>query len=74
VILTKMMRIDPQDFADIRFLLQQERLDSAALQEAFQSANVPDIPYLHRPDPNRLTGFYEPSPADLDPGHPPHKR
>jgi hypothetical protein len=43
VILTKMMRIDPQDFADIRFLLQQERLDSAALQEAFQAANVPDI-------------------------------
>ena len=28
-----------------------------------------EIPYLHRPDPNRITGFFEASPADPDPAH-----
>jgi hypothetical protein len=50
------------------------RFLSLALLSMFGASCGPlartEIPYLHRPDPNRLTGFYEPSPADPDPEHP----
>ena len=43
LILTKMMREDPQDLADIGFLLRQESPGSAMLRGAFAAARVPDI-------------------------------
>lgn len=43
LILTKMMREDPQDLADIGFLLRQEPFGVAALENAFRAARVPDI-------------------------------
>ncbi len=43
LILTKMMREDPQDLADIGFLLQQESINAAMLQAAWAAARVPDI-------------------------------
>lgn len=43
LILTKMMREDPQDLADIRFLLQQEPLPVERLRAAWKEARVPDI-------------------------------
>lgn len=45
-ILTKMMRDDPQDHQDIRFLLAREKITARQLAEAFASARVPDIPEL----------------------------
>jgi len=43
LILTKMMREDPQDLADIAFLLQQQPMTATALQAAWQVARVPDV-------------------------------
>jgi hypothetical protein len=44
LILTKMARGDENDLADIRFLLQQDRLSPGALLNAFEAARVPDVP------------------------------
>jgi hypothetical protein len=46
LILTKMMRVDPLDFADIGFLLRQDPLDARSLKQAFASASVPEIPEI----------------------------
>ena len=46
LILTKMMRLDPLDLADIRFLLQQEPLEGGLLEHAFATARVPAIPEI----------------------------
>jgi hypothetical protein len=43
LILTKMMREDPQDMADIRFLLHRETVPLADLRVAFSRARVPAI-------------------------------
>lgn len=43
LVLTKMMRRDPQDLADIKFLLRQESFTEAQIKEAFARALCPDI-------------------------------
>ncbi|HEX5218368.1 MAG TPA: hypothetical protein VFZ59_02275 [Verrucomicrobiae bacterium] len=45
LILTKMMRGDENDLADIRFLLSQERI-AGQFAEAFSRARVPDVPEI----------------------------
>ena len=47
LILTKMMRgDDPQDMADIRFLMDYDRINSSELEQAFADAVIPDLPEL----------------------------
>lgn len=46
LILTKMMRVDPQDRADIRFLVEQSAMDSAGLERLAVSARIPDLPEI----------------------------
>jgi hypothetical protein len=43
LILTKMMRRDPQDLADIQFLLEHGKVGSTALERALLSARCPDL-------------------------------
>jgi hypothetical protein len=43
LILTKMMREDPQDLADIAFLLRQEPQSHETLKAAWATARVPDL-------------------------------
>jgi len=43
LILSKMARGDENDLADIRFLLQRERISIAQLRAAFERARVPDV-------------------------------
>ncbi len=43
LILTKMMRNDLQDIADIRFLIERERVSPRQLQEGFDRARIPEI-------------------------------
>lgn len=46
LILTKMMRVDPQDRSDIKFLLQQSDVQLSVLEKMLPNAQVPDIPEL----------------------------
>ncbi len=46
LILTKMMRNDPQDIGDIRFILSQEKVEAADLEKAFASARPLEIAEL----------------------------
>jgi hypothetical protein len=46
LILTKMMREDPQDADDIEFLLRQEKIEPATLAGAFARARCPDLPEI----------------------------
>lgn len=46
LILTKMMRVDPQDRADLRFLLQQADCDLDTLDRKQEQAVIPDIPEI----------------------------
>lgn len=46
LILTKMMRVDPIDRADIEFLLNQDDLDFCELEQKLKSAVIPDIEEL----------------------------
>ena len=46
LILTKMMRGDENDLADIRFLLTREPLSTGQLAESFAHARVPDVPEI----------------------------
>ena len=46
LILTKMMRVDPQDRNDIQFLLRQEDVHLGNLDQKLQSARIPAIPEL----------------------------
>ncbi len=46
LILTKMMRHDPQDMDDIRFLLGRERMTTSRLEQAFAAARVPPVPEI----------------------------
>jgi hypothetical protein len=46
LILTKMMRNDPQDIGDIRFVISQEKIEPAELERAFASARPLDIAEL----------------------------
>jgi len=43
LILSKMMREDPQDLDDVRFLLNQESVSRADLAAAFAEARIPDL-------------------------------
>lgn len=43
LILTKMMRNDPQDLQDIRFLLGREEITASHLVRAFADARVPSV-------------------------------
>lgn len=43
LILTKMMRIDPQDRSDIEFLLSQTTLNAEQLENLIASARIPDL-------------------------------
>ena len=47
LILTKMMRGDDNDLADIRFLLTQEPHIAEELKAAFGRARLPDVPEIH---------------------------
>jgi len=47
LILTKMMRVDPQDREDVDFLLGREDFDRARLQRALDTAVVPPVPEIH---------------------------
>lgn len=46
LILTKMMRVDPQDRNDIKFLLRQKDIDSLTLEGKLKSASIPEIEEL----------------------------
>ncbi len=46
LILTKMMRDDPQDEDDIEFLLRREKIGPAVLADAFARARSPDLPEI----------------------------
>lgn len=46
LVLTKMMRNDPQDLHDIRFLIAQENLTPAQLLPIFANARVPAVPEI----------------------------
>ncbi|MFZ9938143.1 MAG: DUF6036 family nucleotidyltransferase [Luteolibacter sp.] len=48
LILTKMMRIDPQDRSDIEFLIQQPDFDPDAFPARLKAARIPDIPDIHQ--------------------------
>ena len=47
LILTKMMRVDPQDREDIEFLLLHAGLNSNSMEELLESARIPDIPEIY---------------------------
>ncbi len=47
LILTKMMREDPQDLADIQFLVCREGISLGVLREAFARARLPTIEEIH---------------------------
>lgn len=46
LILTKMMRVDPQDRSDIEFLLDQTNLNPSALDVLLKNARIPEIPEI----------------------------
>lgn len=46
LILTKMMRIDPQDRSDIEFLLKQADFHKESFLAALDGARIPDIPEI----------------------------
>lgn len=46
LILTKMMRVDPQDRSDIIFLLKQGDVDLAILNQKMKEAIIPHIPEI----------------------------
>lgn len=46
LILTKMMRVDPQDRDDLGFLLSRSGLDSDGIRDLAGQARVPDIPEI----------------------------
>ncbi len=48
LILTKMMRVDPQDRADILFLTEQTDFSRERLQAAVGYAAIPDVPELRK--------------------------
>lgn len=45
--LTKMMRVDPQDREDIRFLLEQSDYDATGFSGCLRDAICPDVPEIH---------------------------
>ena len=46
LVLTKMMRVDPEDRADIEFLVRQNDFDAEEMLTAFDDANVPPVPEI----------------------------
>ena len=46
LILTKMMRVDPQDRSDVKFLLAQTNLNPGAMDVLLQKARIPEIPEI----------------------------
>lgn len=46
LILTKMMRVDPQDREDIKFLIQQSDFSWRVMKHCIQEAYCPDIPEI----------------------------
>jgi len=47
LILTKMMRIDPQDRADLIFLTQQADFNAERMKAALAVALIPEVPEIH---------------------------
>ncbi len=47
LVLTKMMRVDPQDREDIEFLLQQPDFSPARLSDVLAEVMIPEIPEIH---------------------------
>lgn len=48
LLLTKMMRVDPQDRSDMRFLLAHLQPDERVLGDLFRAAKVPEIPEIEQ--------------------------
>jgi hypothetical protein len=48
LLLTKMMRIDPQDRSDIQFLLARLKPSKEEIEILMQSARIPDIPEIRK--------------------------
>jgi hypothetical protein len=48
LILTKMMRVDPQDRSDIHFLLTHLNPSLEEIERLIRAARVPDIPEIHQ--------------------------
>lgn len=48
LILTKMMRVDPQDRSDIHFLLTHLNPSAEDIERLVRAARVPDIPEIHQ--------------------------
>ena len=46
LLMTKMMRNDPQELEDIRFLLRREQISRCDIEGAVRTARVPDLPEL----------------------------
>src|SRR5208283_2870553 len=70
LILTKMMRNDPDDIRDIQFILRHDRIDAAQLASALTSAHQIDVPEIQgifkqmQPLVLRLAQELEPSRGD----------
>lgn len=47
LVLTKMMRVDPQDRSDIAFILQHSHVNPDQLNRLLDFARIPDIPEIH---------------------------
>ncbi|MGH8017172.1 MAG: DUF6036 family nucleotidyltransferase [Opitutaceae bacterium] len=43
LLLTKMMRNDPQDLEDIRFILRRDRITRRQVMDVFAEARIPDV-------------------------------
>lgn len=48
LLLTKMMRVDPQDRDDLRFLLQQPDWNHSGLEAVLETARIPDVPEIRK--------------------------
>jgi hypothetical protein len=70
LILTKMMRNDPEDIRDIQFILRHDRINAAQLASALASAHQVDVPEIQgifkkmQPLVLRLARELEPSRGD----------
>lgn len=76
LILTKMMRDDPEDLADIEFLLRHEPSVAIQIPQVFNLAAIPNIPEVveqferMRPKITHLARrFCSPTPPSIPPGH-----
>ncbi|MGA0368159.1 MAG: hypothetical protein ACO3N7_01765 [Kiritimatiellia bacterium] len=59
LLLTKTMRVDPQDRSDIRLLASREPLPRSEWEKVFQDARVPDIPEIMEAFQMNRNWFFE---------------